>query len=309
MTDFWVCGQCRSLNRGRSRECYSCHAPFAPYEPGTGPTTAPVSAAPAGTGAAAATAVPPAPAATTVAVPAAAPAPGGAFLAGADAASVAAGSGFPPPPTPIPTGPPVASTDASLGLFGGIVGGAIGAVISTALWYAVVSTTHVQAGLVAIAVGFIVANAVLLGAGRPTISLVPVSVAWTIVALGVAQYLITVSVINDIVALKADGSPFLPVLAGPDRMVGLVVDWFLFDPLTLLFWGIALLQAVAIPWGRATRTRARRWSRMPGAMPMPVGAAPAADVAPAATRAPSAPVAETPPVDTFDEDAPLGAEH
>jgi len=51
--------------------------------------------------------------------------------------------------------------------------------------------TNFQVGIVAIAVGFVVAQGVVFGAGRhPSIALVPISVAFTLVALVVSEYLI-----------------------------------------------------------------------------------------------------------------------
>jgi hypothetical protein len=191
-------------------------------------------------------------------------APGGAFLAGANTASTADGA---------VTVPAAVDADGGLGLLGGVIGGGVGAVISAGLWYAVVTTTHIQAGIVAIAVGFIVAQAVVLGAGRPSVSLVAPSVVWTILALAVAQYLITVQLINEAVAELADGRPALPLLSAPGDMVALLVAWFQYDPVTLVFWAIALLQAVSIPWRRAMRPTVRRWGSAPPA-PGPVASGP-----------------------------------
>lgn len=263
MTDFWVCANCRSLNRGRAKACYSCRAPYAPYDAasGTAPTSGVVGPA---TGAPAAAA----------------------------AVTIAAGSG---PATLLPAAPPVANEpagpadDAGLGILGGVIGGAIGAVLSTGLWYGVVTATHIQAGIVAIAVGWIIGQAVVLAAGRATISLVPVSVAWTLVALVVAQYLIAVRFINELLDANQVGV-HLPILAAPTDVLDTVWNWIQYDPLTLLFWGIALFEAVVIPWRRTMRRPTSRWPGLPGAAPggmirVPTATAPASSelVAPAAT--------------------------
>jgi hypothetical protein len=247
MTDFWVCANCRSLNRGRAKACYSCRAPYAPYD------------AAAGGG------------------PAAGPAPAVAT------AGTALGSTSQPAPAPIPTGPAAPAGDAGLGILGGVIGGATGAVLSTGVWYGVVTATHIQAGIVAIAVGWIVGQAVVLAAGRAAVSLVPVSVAWTLVALVVAQYLIAVQFINEL--LDANGvAVHLPILAGPADVLDTVWNWLQYDPLTLLFWGIALFEAVVIPWRRTMRRPTTRWPGMPGAAPGGMmNAAPSTATAPASS--------------------------
>lgn len=254
MTDFWVCASCRSLNRGRSKTCYSCHAPYAPYDPAAGPPTAP-----AATG----SAVGP--------------------TAGTAQAS------FPPPPVPIPTAPPAGADDAGLGVAGGLIGGAIGAVLSTALWYGVVTTTHIQAGIVAIGVGWIVGQAVVLAAGRASISLVPVSVAWTLLALVVSQYLIAVEFINELLDANQFGI-HLPILAGPADVLGTVWNWIQYDPLTLVFWAIALFESVAIPWRRTMRGPTTRWPGLPGSSrPAQASGTSAATQAPVAPQSPATP--------------------
>jgi hypothetical protein len=226
VTDFWVCGQCRSLNRGRTKACYACRAPYAPYDPdGSGVPERPAVAA-----------APTAPAATTIA------------------------GGFPPEPSaspePMPTPPPGA--DASLGLAGGLIGGATGAIVATALWYGVVTATHLQAGIVAIAVGWIVGQGVVLGAGRPSLSLVGVSVAFTVLALAVSQTLITVQIMNEL-SVEIGGGVLEPLFSSPGRSLELLRNWFEFDPLTILFWAIALFEAVVIPWRRTMSGAVRTW--------------------------------------------------
>jgi hypothetical protein len=254
MTDFWVCANCRSLNRGRAKACYSCRAPYAPYDP----------AAPGGSATGTAT--------------------GGApSAASAATAGAALGSTLPHGPVPIPTGPAVAPDDAGLGILGGVIGGAIGAVLSTALWYGVVTASHIQAGIVAIAVGWIIGQAVVLAAGRASISLVPVSVAWTVVALVLAQYLIAVQVINELLDAN-QVAVHLPILAAPSDVLDTVWNWLQYDPLTLVFWGIALFEAVVIPWRRTMRRPTTRWPGLPGAAPGGMmSAAPPTATAPASS--------------------------
>ncbi|HEY3524211.1 MAG TPA: hypothetical protein VGK63_10960 [Candidatus Limnocylindrales bacterium] len=178
------------------------------------------------------------------------------FLAGADSATTSG-----------PLQPAVGTADQGgdgLGLFGGIVGGAIGAIVSAAVWYLVVTATHIQSGIVAIAVGWIVGQAVVLAAGRRSMALVVVSVAWTLVALGVAQYLIAVRLVNDVLA-DAGAGVSLPLFTSPGDSVDLLVAWLQDDPLTLVFWAIALFEAVVIPWRRLMRSASTRWPGTVGA--------------------------------------------
>jgi hypothetical protein len=240
VNDYWVCPSCRSLNRGRAKECYSCHAPYAPFD-ASAAGSAPVAGSPSG--------MEPAPAAPPVAALASA-APGGMFLAGADAAVASS------PPQP----GFAAGVDAGdgLGVLGGIVGGAIGAIVSAAVWYLVVTASHIQAGIVAIAVGWIVGQAVVLAAGRRSMALVVVSVVWTFLALVVAQYLIAIRLVNE--ALTEVGAGFqVPLFVSPGAFVDVLVTWLQDDPLTLVFWAIALFEAVVIPWRRLMRATATRW--------------------------------------------------
>jgi hypothetical protein len=276
VNDFWVCPACRSLNRGRAKECYSCHAPYAPFDDGSTGGGSGLSAAAGSAAASPATSAAAASGAgsfTVTASPAASSAslaaPGGAFLAGASSAGSADAGGPAGSSAAGPTGPAAAPADDSgLGLPGAIVGGAVGAIVSAALWYLVVTATHVQAGIVAIAVGWIVGQAVVLASGRRSLDLVAVSVTWTALALVAAQYLIAIRLLNDL--LVQAGADFqLPLFVSPGATVDVVVAWLQDDPLTLVFWAIALFEAVVIPWRRAMRTTPSRWSGPIGSPAMP----------------------------------------
>ena len=225
----WVCGRCKSINRDRSAACYSCGGIRGAIQLET----------------------PSAPAAT-------APEAGAAtFASGIPIAEVAAPA-------------PAADEPATMGdLAGGIIGGAIGAVLATALWYGVVTVTHWQIGWVAVAVGFVVAQGVVLGAGRhPSIMLVPVSIVFTLVALVVSEYFIARFLINE-------GLAEFQSLLGTTGYEGMEMDYAAFldwfrtatpvdivrssiesDPLTLLFWAIAGGEAFIIPMRAATRSNA-----------------------------------------------------
>lgn len=162
--------------------------------------------------------------------------------------------------TAVPAGPrfePVLGSDASI--LGGIVGAIVGAVVATVLWFGVVALTQWQIGIVAIVVGLIVGKATVFGAGgRGSIPLVVASGVMTLVALVVSEYLIIYHFVS-----REFGSDVISVLQPIDFVVGVAIESVQADPLTLVFWGIALFQSVAIPWS------AMRPS------PQPAGAAPA----------------------------------
>lgn len=141
-----------------------------------------------------------------------------------------------------PSFEPVIGGESSL--LGGIVGALVGAVAATVLWYGVVALSGWQVGLVAIVVGFIVGTATVFGAGgRGSIPLVAVSAVATLVALVVSEYLIVYHFMTQ--AIGADG---IELIQPVDFVVTVAAESVQADPLTLLFWAIALFQAVAIPF-------------------------------------------------------------
>ena len=239
----WVCGRCKSINRERAAACYSCggiRGAIQLEQGGSVATPASSMGAPA---------VPEASLATgTQAAPFAA----ATLASGIPVAEVAA---------PVPAEP------ATMGdLAGGVIGGAIGAVLATALWYGVVAITNWQIGIVAIAVGFIVGQGVVFGAGRhPSIVLVPISVVFTLVSLVVSEYLIARHFLEQAMAEVAaetgipvaELGPYFDV-AGLDLSspIGLLRFSLESEPITLLFWAIAGWEAFVIPMRAATRSNA-----------------------------------------------------
>lgn len=123
----------------------------------------------------------------------------------------------------------------------------LGAGVGTSLlWYAFVVMTNYQVGLVAIAVGWLVAQAVILGAGRKRGPRVQVlSVGLTLVAMALSEYLIVRHFV--VIALANQGYTNVPLLLPLDGIVTLVVEGIRNDPLSLLFWGIAVWEAYTIP--------------------------------------------------------------
>jgi hypothetical protein len=224
----WVCGNCKSINRASAGSCYSCggsRATVAAPDPtlagpaltqsapvGDGPGFAALSAAGAGAGANAGIAATPGMVPTlgeTVVLPAAPPAQ------------------------------PATMSD----VLGGVLAGVVAAILATAIWYGVVAATHFQVGIVAIAVGFIVGTGVVFGARRHTsVVLVGVSVILTLIALAVSEYLIVAHFVSQELGFAVD------LIQPPDVFFGVVSESLGADPLTLVFWAIALFQAFIIPW-------------------------------------------------------------
>jgi hypothetical protein len=216
----WVCGNCKSINRAAAGSCYSCG--------GSKAKVAAVPGADASTFAAASAGI-----AATDQMPVAVPA----TLAGPTAVSAASfDPGVPPKP---------ASTSDVLG---GLLAGLLAAVLATAVWYGVVALTSYQLGIVAIAVGFLVGQGVVLGArGHASMALPVISVVLTLLALAISEYLIVAYFVGQEVGVPID------IVQPPDFVVGVITDSLAADPLTLAFWAIALFQAVAIPWRAITR--------------------------------------------------------
>jgi len=228
----WVCGRCKSINRERAATCYSC-----------GGIRGAIQLEPSG---AVAT---PASAMGTRAVPVAAEAAAAAPLA---TATLASGIPVAEVTAPAPAEP------ATMGdIAGGVIGGAIAAVLATALWYGVVAITNWQIGIVAVAVGFIVGQGVVFGAGRhPSIALVPISVVFTLVSLVVSEYLIARHFLG--IAAAEISAEFGVTIAEVEAEFASPIDLLRFslesEPITLLFWAIAGWEAFIIPMRAATRS-------------------------------------------------------
>jgi len=264
--EYWVCPACKSLNRDRSRQCYSCHtdrpadamggAAGAPApatdtaRPTWGinaaqvpPSTAPAAAPSLTLNALASSAIPNAgaqgiAAATPATGSAAGLAPGGVFSAG----SVLTGTPRPAPASP--AGP--------INLVGGLIGGVAGAMIATLVWFGFVALTRFEVGLVAIAVGAVVGYGVVLGAGgRASFALIPISLVLTLAALLASEYLIVLRIGNEVAAqygVTLDSA----ISTDPVTLISLGIRG---DPLSLVFWAIAMFEAFVIPWRRIMNPR------------------------------------------------------
>ncbi len=123
------------------------------------------------------------------------------------------------------------------------------AILSSVAWYGVVVVTNYQLGIIAVGVGWLVAQAVMLGAGRKRgASLQGLSVAITVLAMGFSQYLIVRHFAAQSLAKR--GYTNIPLLLPLDLMVKLIVESLKAAPLTLLFWAIAVWEAYKFPAAR-----------------------------------------------------------
>jgi hypothetical protein len=119
---------------------------------------------------------------------------------------------------------------------GAVVGLAAAGVVAGA-WWGVVALTKSQFVLLAVAVGFVVGQAVVIGARRGSLGLGVYAAAITLAALAVAEYFIQRTLA--IQEVKAD----IPLWQGWDFAVDVVRTSLEDQPSSFLFWGIAAVVA------------------------------------------------------------------
>lgn len=121
--------------------------------------------------------------------------------------------------------------------------------LSAVLWFAVVILTGFQFGIVAIGVGYLVGYGVYQGSHhRMNLSIRIISMVLALISLVIAEFLIANHFIYK--SLVEDyayaGSYFLA--AGP--VFSIMLQGLIEDPLTFLFWAIALYAAFRGPWSQ-----------------------------------------------------------
>jgi len=237
----WVCGNCKSINRGSANSCYSCGAS---REIVAVSETRPLGAQPFR--------VQPLGAQPLGAQPFGAQPLGAQAMGAADGQpAIAAGASLPGFALPEAQGDQPPRPAATNDILGGLLAGIVAAVLATGLWYAVVVVSHYQLGIVAIVVGFLVGQAVVFGSGRRgSVVLVGSSVVLTLLALVISEYLI---VANFFSQQLAPGET-IELIQPPSFVVEVVVESVKAEPLTLAFWAIALFQAFTIPARRLARS-------------------------------------------------------
>jgi hypothetical protein len=130
-------------------------------------------------------------------------------------------------------------------VIGAVLLGLGAAILASVVWYAIVVITRFELGIIAIAVGWLVAQGVILGSGRKRgLPLQLISVGITIVAMGVSEYLIVRHFAVESLARR--GVTDIPWLLSLDVILTLIVEGIKASPLTLLFWGIAVWQAFTL---------------------------------------------------------------
>lgn len=125
-------------------------------------------------------------------------------------------------------------------LLGGVLLGLGAAIVASGAWYAMVVATKYQLGIVAVLVGWLVAMAVVRGAGNkrgPVLQ--ATSAAITVLAMAASEYLIVRHF--GVQHLAAEGRTGIPLL------LTLIVEGLKADWTSLFFWAIAIWQAVQVP--------------------------------------------------------------
>lgn len=121
----------------------------------------------------------------------------------------------------------------------GIVAGAVAA----AVWYLIVGFSGFQIGFLAVGVGFVIAfvmRAAAGGVGGPRLQVA--AVVLTLLSMFVAQFYIARKLLGDYFVSQGETGP-LRLFVAPTDMFAVVADFLREDPLTLLFWAIALYTA------------------------------------------------------------------
>jgi hypothetical protein len=124
--------------------------------------------------------------------------------------------------------------------------GLAAALACSLVWYGAVVLTNYELGILALGVGWLVAQAVILGSGKKRGPILQViSAGITLLAMIFSEYLIVRHFIVE--ALSAQGYSDFKLFLSPGEMLEVVFEGIKANPLTLLFWGIALFEAAVIP--------------------------------------------------------------
>jgi hypothetical protein len=163
---------------------------------------------------------------------------------------------------PGPPPPPVGSRGAAPGLrralvvkarpLDGLLTGIAAAVIGGTAWWAVTSLTALQIPYLAIVVGLLVGQGVLIGARKGGIVQGIAAAVLCVLALAVAEYFIQRSLaIHD--AHKAGSAIALPLWQGFSFARHVVTDAVKGRALTAIFWGIGAVVAFAVTFDTKRR--------------------------------------------------------
>lgn len=124
-----------------------------------------------------------------------------------------------------------------------IAAGIVAAIVAAVAWYFIVSLSNVQIGFLAIGVGLIIGFAMRWAAGGVGgMNLQIGAVVLTALSMFVAEFLIARKFIGEYFVSQGDTQP-LALLIAPADMFAVVSGVVREDPVTLLFWAIALSAA------------------------------------------------------------------
>ena len=137
---------------------------------------------------------------------------------------------------------------------GAVLLGLLAAVVSALIWYGIVVVTDYQLGIIAVAIGWLVAQGVIFGAGRKRGSyLQAISVIITIGAMAASEYLIVRHILMKLAVEEGYLVNDVPLLLPLEDIWFLILEGIKADPITLVFWAIALWQAFSLPAKRRLR--------------------------------------------------------
>lgn len=132
-------------------------------------------------------------------------------------------------------------------LVGALFLGLGAAVASCLVWYAIVVLTNCEVGIIAIAVGWLIGQAIVVGAGRKRgVPLQVLGVLIAVIAMAFAECLIVRHFLVE--AMAEEGQQVeIPYLLPLGETLTLIGAGLRSNPLTLLFWAIAVWEALAVP--------------------------------------------------------------
>jgi hypothetical protein len=129
---------------------------------------------------------------------------------------------------------------------GAVLFGLGASIISIFVWSLLTLLTNYQLGIIAVGVGWIIARAVVLGAGNKRGKILQVmSIGLTLITMAISQDLVRHYYVDLVVS--AQGINGIPLLLPLPDMFSIVVDSLAEDPVTVLFWAIAIFEAFKIP--------------------------------------------------------------
>ena len=134
-------------------------------------------------------------------------------------------------------------------MLGALLFGLGAGVVGAAIWFAIVVVTNYQLGLLAVVIGAAVGTGVLIGSGRKrNLQLQLLSVAITLASMVGAEYFIVRHFVVEYLVKQGGATAsqvplFLPIDIAIDFITSAIKD----DPLTLVFWGIAVWTAFRVP--------------------------------------------------------------